>query len=125
MARGLNRVVLIGHVGRRPELRTTGSGARVATFSVATNRPPLGGERERTEWHRIVAWDDLAEWAAKRLDRGSRVYVEGRIESRGWSDRSGRQREMTEIVAHDVIVFEGRASGAEGTPAEERVVRER
>lgn len=109
MSRSLNLVVLIGHVGRRPELRTTASGARVATFSVATNRPPSSGEREATDWHRIVAWAGLAEWAEKRLDRGARVFVEGRVEYRSWSDRSGRRRDITEIVAADVIVFDSRA----------------
>lgn len=126
MSRSLNLVVLIGHVGRRPELRTTASGARVATFSVATNRgpratrvawgrdrPPSGGEREATDWHRIVAWDGLAEWAGRWLDRGARVFVEGRVEYGSWSDRSGRRRDITEIVAADLIVFDSRAGGGE------------
>ncbi|MGH7577632.1 MAG: single-stranded DNA-binding protein [Longimicrobiales bacterium] len=115
MGQSLNMVVLIGRVGRRPELRTTAFGARVATFSVATDRQRAGragGEREPTDWHRIVAWDSLADWTAKRLDRGSRVFVEGRVEYRSWSDRSGRRRDTTEIVAEDVMVFDTARAGS-------------
>jgi single-strand DNA-binding protein len=113
MNRSLNRVVLIGHAGARPELRTTRSGSRVATFSLATDRPVRPGEAEKTDWHRVVAWDGLAEWTAKWVDRGDRVFVEGRVEHRSWEDASGRSRQVTEVVAEDVMVFEGRAGGAD------------
>jgi single-strand DNA-binding protein len=114
MSVGLNRVFLLGHVGKRPQIRTTGTGARVATFSVATDRGwRAKGDQEKTDWHRVVVWDLLAEQAAKTLDKGDRVFVEGRIEYRSYEDASGRSRVVTEIVADDLIVFDSRAGGAE------------
>ncbi|MGH7505708.1 MAG: single-stranded DNA-binding protein [Longimicrobiales bacterium] len=112
MIRGLNRAVLIGNVGAKPEVRTAGSGVRVATFSLATTRPRGGRGGGATDWHRIVAWEPLAAVVERHVGKGDRVYVEGRLEYRSWTDRSGRTRTTTEIVAEDLIVFDGRARGA-------------
>lgn len=106
MSRSLNKAVLIGNVGADPEVRTAANGSRVATFSLATNRrwTDRGGrELEKTEWHRVVAWDPLAGIAEKSVRRGERVFVEGRIEHRTWEDSSGRTRYATEIVAQDLV----------------------
>ncbi|HET9982891.1 MAG TPA: single-stranded DNA-binding protein [Longimicrobiales bacterium] len=106
MSRGLNKAMLIGNVGADPELRTTTGGRRVATFSLATGRRFAtrdGGQQEKTEWHRIVAWDRLAETAERYVRRGERVYVEGRVEYRSWEDNAGHTRYATEIIAEDVL----------------------
>ncbi|MBX6363487.1 MAG: single-stranded DNA-binding protein [Gemmatimonadetes bacterium] len=108
MSRSLNKVMLIGNVGADPELRTTPGGRRVATFSLATGRRFTsrdGQQHEKTEWHRIVAWDRLAETAERAVRRGEPVYVEGRIEYRSWEDNAGRTRYATEIVADDLLVL--------------------
>jgi single-strand DNA-binding protein len=110
MSRSLNRAVLIGNVGGVPELRTTASGSRVATFSLATSRrwtDHTGRAQERTEWHRVVAWDPLAEVAARRLRKGDRVYLSGRVEYRSWDGPGGRRRHATEILAEDLILLGG------------------
>lgn len=108
MSRTLNKVVLIGNAGSEPEVRTTAGGSRVATFSVATNRSwtDQGGRRhQKTEWHRIVVWDPLIALVERRLRKGERVYLEGRIEYRGWTGRDGRRREVTEILAQELILL--------------------
>jgi single-strand DNA-binding protein len=112
----LNRAVLIGNVGGRPEIRTARSGARVATFSLATSRRPAGEDRGATEWHRVVAWQPLADVVERHIGKGNRVYVEGRLEYRRWTDRSGRERTTPEIIAEDLIVFDGRARGVAESP---------
>jgi single-strand DNA-binding protein len=116
MSGSLNRAMLIGHVGARPELRTNAAGVRVATFSLATGRPRSAGAESVTEWHRIVAWDALAVLIERRVDKGARLYVEGRVEYRSWTDRTGRSRTATEIIAEDVMLFESRARGAARSP---------
>lgn len=117
MSRSLNKALLIGHVGADPELRTTPSGRRVASFSVATSRrwqTQAGQTQERTDWHRVVAWDRLAEVVERFLKRGDRVYVEGRIEYRSWEDSSGRTRYATEIIAQELILLGEPRSGPVG-----------
>ncbi len=116
MSRSLNCAMLIGHVGGEPELRTTADGARVASFSVATSRRTRGpaGPAERTEWHRIIAWEALAETVQRLVRRGDRLFVEGRLEHRAWEDASGRMRYATEIVARDLILL----GEPHGPPAE-------
>jgi len=112
MSRSLNKAVLIGHVGADPEVRTTAGGARVATFSLATSRrwtTGNGREHEKTEWHRVVAWDRLAEVVERFVRKGDRVYAEGRLEYRSWQDASGRTRYATEIVAEELIPLGGSA----------------
>jgi len=106
--RSLNKVLILGRLGRDPEIRYTGSGKAVATFTVATSQTwkDQGGEnQERTEWHRIVAWDRLGEICNEYLTKGSQVYIEGRLQSRDWEDSNGNKRSTTEIVANDLIML--------------------
>ena len=102
---GINKVILVGHLGRDPELRYTQSGQPVANFTLATSESysKRDGEREeRTEWHRIVAWGRLAEICAEYLSKGRQIYIEGRIQTREWEDREGEKRRTTEIVAREM-----------------------
>jgi len=113
--RSLNKVMLIGHLGTDPELRHTPSGQAVATFSLATNEMRGGRDgqpgQERTEWHRIVAWARLAEICNEYLRKGRQLYVEGRIQTREWTDKQGTKRYTTEIVASDIVMLGGRGEG--------------
>ena len=112
--RSVNKAILIGNLGRDPELRHTASGKAVATFTVATNRTwtgPDGTAQEGTEWHNIVAWDRLAEICQQYLQKGRKVYIEGRIQTRSWDDKSGQKRYMTEIVANQMIILDSPGSG--------------
>lgn len=106
MAKGLNKVMLIGHLGNDPELRTTISGQSVTNFTIATNenfKDASGNWQDRTEWHRIVAWGKLAEICNQYLKKGRQVYVEGRLQTRSWEDnKSGEKRYTTEIVCSDM-----------------------
>jgi single-strand DNA-binding protein len=106
MGRSLNSAMLIGRLGADPDVRTTTGGNRVASLSLATSRfvPGAGGaERERTEWHKVIAWDALARLAERGCRRGDRIFVEGRIEQRSWQDAAGRTRYATEIIARELI----------------------
>jgi single-strand DNA-binding protein len=110
MSRSLNRAYLIGNVGGHPDIRTSASGSRVAIFSLATGRrwtDGAGRARERTEWHRIVAWDELVGVVERQLQKGERVYVQGRVEYRSWEGPSGQRRYATEIFAEEVIPLGG------------------
>lgn len=118
MSRSLNKAMLIGNLGADPEVRTTNSGAKVANFSLATNRQwtTAGGEKqEKTEWHRVICWNNkgaqLADVAERFLKKGDRVYVEGRIEYRTWEDREKQTRYVTEIIAREVIMLTPRGAG--------------
>ncbi|MGD2038607.1 MAG: single-stranded DNA-binding protein [Desulfobacterales bacterium] len=117
---GINKAILIGRLGSDPEVRYTPSGAAVANFSIATSEEwkdkDTGEKKERTEWHRIVAWRKLGEICGEYLEKGRQVYVEGRIQTRSWEDRDGNKRYTTEIVATDVQFLGGRDAGA-GTSA--------
>jgi single-strand DNA-binding protein len=98
----VNKVILVGNLGKDPELRYTPSGAAVATFSLATSERFKGKDgqmQEKTEWHNIVAWRNLAEICGKYLHKGKQVYIEGRIQTRSYDDRDGNKRYMTEIIA--------------------------
>jgi len=117
MSRSLNKAMIIGNLGADPEVRSTGSGTRVATLSIATSRRWTGRdgeERERTEWHRVVAWDRLAEICEEYLSKGDRVYIEGRIEYRQWEGKDGQTRYTTEIRAREMIMLGGRGGAAFG-----------
>lgn len=108
MANGLNKAILIGHLGRDPEVRYTPSGVAVANFSLATSETWTNkdGEKEtRTEWHRIVAFRRLGEICGEYLSKGKQVYIEGRIQTRDWEDRDGVKRYTTEIVANQMIML--------------------
>lgn len=116
MSRSLNRVQIIGNLGADPELRTTPSGARVATLSVATSRrwnDRQGQPQEKTEWHKVIFWEKLAEVCEKYLKRGDRVYVEGSIEYRQYEDKEGQTRYVTEIRGREMIMLGGRADSAQ------------
>lgn len=111
----VNKVILVGNLGKDPELRYTPSGAAVATFSLATTeryKDRDGNRQEKTEWHNIVAWRQLAEICGKYLHKGKQIYIEGRIQTRSYDDRDGNKRYITEIVA-DQMQMLGRA-GDEG-----------
>lgn len=117
MARSLNKVVLIGNLTRDPELRYTPQGTAVCTFGVATNRQWVtdsGEKKEDAEFHRIVAWNKLAEICSQLLTKGRKVYVEGRLQTRSWTGQDNQQRQTTEIVISDMIILDSRRDG--GTP---------
>lgn len=112
MARDLNKVMIIGRLGADPEMRYTPSGSPVTTFRVAAGRQwrDSGGEmREETEWFSVVAWNKLAEICNQYLSKGSRVYLEGRLQTRSWEDQqSGQMRSKIEVIASDMIILDGR-----------------
>jgi single-strand DNA-binding protein len=118
MAKSVNKVILIGNLGKDPEVKYTPSGTAVAKFSLATNeryKDKNGEWQDRTEWHNIVAWQRLAEIAGEYLKKGRSVYIEGRIQTRSWDDKqTGQKKYMTEIVANDLVLLGGRGEGGEG-----------
>jgi single-strand DNA-binding protein len=108
MSRGLNKVMIIGHLGRDPEMRYTPAGRPVTTFSVATSRSWSTGEgerREETEWFNVVAWGSLAEICNQHLRKGQQVYIEGRLQTRRWDDQEGKKHFATELVAQEMIIL--------------------
>jgi single-strand DNA-binding protein len=115
MARSLNKAELIGNLTRDPELRYTPSGAAVCTFGLATNRywtTDSGEKKEDVEFHRIVAWNKLAELCAQLLAKGRKVYIEGRLQTRKWTGQDGLERTTTEIVINDMIILDSRGAVA-------------
>jgi single-strand DNA-binding protein len=115
MSRSLNKAMLIGNVGADPEVRTTASGTRVASLSLATNRrwtDSDGRTREKTDWHRVIAWDRLADVVDRFVKRGDRLFVEGRVEYRSWEDASGQTRSATEIIAQELILLDAAKADA-------------
>jgi single-strand DNA-binding protein len=118
MARSLNKVTLIGNLTRDPELRFTPQGTAVCTFGVATNRQwttESGEKKEDAEFHRVVAWNKLAEICSQLLKKGRKVYVEGRLQTRSWTGQDGAQRSSTEIVISDMIILDSRQATGEVT----------
>ena len=118
MARGVNKVILVGNLGRDPETRYMPNGNPVTNVSVATSQQwrdrDSGEQRERTEWHRVVFFNRLAEIAGEYLKRGSKVYIEGRLQTRDW-ERDGQKHYTTEIVANEMQMLDGRG-GADAAP---------
>lgn len=116
MARGINKVILIGNLGADPDVRYTASGAAVSNINIATTETwrdkESGEQQERTEWHRVVFFGRLAEIVAEYLRKGSQVYVEGRLQTRKWQDKEGNDRYTTEIVANEMQMLGGRGGGA-------------
>lgn len=116
MARGINKVIIIGNIGADPEVRYLPSGSAVANISVATSESwkdkQTGEKQERTEWHRIVLFNRLGEIAGEYLRKGSKVYIEGRLQTRKWQDKSGQDRYTTEIVANDMQMLDSRGGGS-------------
>ncbi len=111
---GVNKVILVGNIGRDPELRHTKNGTAVTGFSLATSEKWTGkdgNKEEKTEWHRIVAWGKLGEICAEYLSKGKQVYIEGRLQTREWEDTDGNKKQTTEIVASNMTML-GQASGS-------------
>jgi single-strand DNA-binding protein len=124
---GINKVILIGNLGKDPELRHTPQGQAVANFSLATSEnwtDKNGQKQERTEWHRVVVWGKTAELVAKYLSKGRKAFVEGKLQTRAWDDKEGQKRYTTEIIATSVQFLdsaasrsaEGGSTGPEGDP---------
>lgn len=109
MAKGVNKVILVGRLGTDPEVRYTPSGAAVANFNLATNRSVKdkdGNWSDETDWHRIVVWNKTAEFCKEYVKKGNRVYIEGRLQTRSWEDNDGNKRYTTEVVAFDLQLLE-------------------
>ena len=120
MARGINKAIIVGNLGRDPEVRYTANGNAIANITVATTeswKDKQSGERqEKTEWHRVVFFGRLAEIAGEYLKKGSQVYIEGRLQTRKWEDKSGQERYTTEIVASEMQMLGSRGGGASEAP---------
>lgn len=111
----VNKVILVGRLGRDPETRFTGGGQAVANFTLATDstyKDRSGERQKRTEWHRIVAWAKLAEICQQYLKKGSLIYIEGRLQTREWEDKAGQKRTTTEIVASEMRMLGSRGDSA-------------
>ncbi len=126
MARGINKVILIGNLGNDPDVRYTAGGAAVSNISLATTEAwkdrESGEQQERTEWHRVVFFGRLAEIVAEYLKKGSQVYIEGKLQTRKWTDKDGNDRYTTEIVANEMQMLGSRSGGGDyskSAPAEE------
>lgn len=118
MAKSVNKVILIGNLGKDPEVKYTPSGTPVAKLTLATNerfKDKAGEWQDRTEWHNVVAWQRLAEIAGEYLKKGSKVYIEGRLQTRSWDDKQTNQKKyMTEVVAADLVLLGGRGESGGG-----------
>jgi single-strand DNA-binding protein len=118
MARGINKVIIIGNLGQDPETRYMPSGAAVTNFTVATNESwkdkQTGEQKDRTEWHRVAMFNRLAEIAAEYLRKGSQVYIEGKLRTRKWQGQDGNDRYTTEIIADEMQMLGGRGDGGGG-----------
>ncbi|MFH2046908.1 MAG: single-stranded DNA-binding protein [Pseudomonadota bacterium] len=112
---GLNKVMLIGRLGKDPEIRYTNAGVAIANFTIATSEDwkdkASGEKKERTEWHRIVAFGKLGEICGEYLSKGKQIYIEGRLQTRAWDDKDGNKRYTTEIVASDMQFLDRKDSG--------------
>jgi single-strand DNA-binding protein len=120
MAGGVNKVILIGNLGKDPEVRFTPAGAAVANFNIATNESwtdKSGQKQERTEWHRIVVWGKTAELCGEYLKKGRQCYLEGRLQTREWTDKEGKKNYTTEVVAQTVQFLGGGPGRSEGAGA--------
>jgi single-strand DNA-binding protein len=121
MARGVNKVILIGHLGADPETRAMPSGSSVANLRIATTESwrdkQSGEQQERTEWHRVALFGRLAEIAGEYLRKGSQVYIEGSLRTRKWQDKQGQERYTTEIVGNEMHMLGGRGGAGAGAPA--------
>lgn len=117
MARGINKVILVGNLGNDPEVRYAANGSAIANISVATTDSwkdkNTGEQQEKTEWHRVVMFNRLGEIAGEYLKKGSQVYIEGRLQTRKWQDQSGQDKYSTEIVANEMQMLGGRGGGSE------------
>jgi single-strand DNA-binding protein len=117
MPGGLNKVMVIGNVGRDPEMRYTPSGSAVTSFSVAVSRrwtTPDNQQREETEWFNVVAWDKLGEMCNQLITKGRKVYIEGRLQTRSWEAQDGQKKYRTEVVAATMLLLDNRPPGTGG-----------
>jgi len=118
MARSVNKVILVGRLGKDPELKYTSSGTPFCRFSMATddswNDKASGERQERTEWHNVVVWDRLAEICNQYLTKGKLVYIEGSLQTREWDDQDGNKRRTTEVRARDMVMLSSSSDGAGG-----------
>ena len=117
-SRSINKVTLIGNLGKDPELRYTSSGVAVATFTCATNeswKDQDGNVQEKTQWHSLVAWRKLAEIVGEYLKKGSKIYIEGRLQYRTYDDKNGVKRYVTEIVVDELLMLDSKGSGGESS----------
>ena len=120
---GVNKVILVGRLGRDPEVRYTPSGTAVANFSIATSEQWTnkdGEKQERTEWHKIVAWRRLGEICGEYLHKGSQIYIEGRLQTRDWEDRDGNKRYTTEVIAQNMQMLGSADKGGRAETTDER-----
>ncbi len=127
MGRGLNKVMLIGNLGRDPEMRYTPSGKPVTSFTMGvtyTWHDADGERREQTEWFNIIAWSGLAEVCKQFLHKGQRVYIEGRLQTRRWQDNAGEERSATEVVAREMIMLDDSHSPAGASYPEQAVIED-
>ena len=118
----INRVTLVGRLGRDPEMRQTGTGNPVVNFSVATNeswKDKNGEQQERTEWHKVIAWGRLAEICNEYLTKGKQVYIEGRLQTNEWEDKDGNKRYTTEVVANEMKMLGTRSEEGYTSPSEQ------
>lgn len=115
MAKSVNKVILVGNLGKDPEIKYTSTGTPVAKFSIATNegyKDKSGQWQDRTEWHNIVAWQRLAEIVGEYVKKGSKVYIEGRLQTSSWDDKeTGQKKYKTEIIANDLVLLDRRGEG--------------
>ncbi len=123
----LNKAMIIGRLTRDPEARSTPQGANVTSFSLATNfvwTNPAGERQEKVEYHNIVAWRKLGEICAQYLQKGRKVYIEGRLQTRNYTDKDGNQKYRTEIIADNMIMLDTKSTGQREMPQKENAVRE-
>ncbi len=124
MARGVNKVILIGNIGKEPETRFSAGGAAITNITLATSESwkdkQTGENQERTEWHRVVFFGRLAEIAGEYLKKGSKVYVEGSLRTRKWTDQSGQDKYTTEIVANEMQMLDGRQQDDDHQPRQQQ-----
>jgi len=120
MARGINKVIIVGNLGGDPETRYMPSGSAVTNLTVATNESwkdkQTGEQKDRTEWHKVAMFNRLAEIAAEYLRKGSQVYIEGKLRTRKWQDKNGQDRWTTEIIADEMQMLGGRGGGGGAAP---------
>ncbi len=119
MAKSVNKVILLGNVGKDPEIRATGSGTAVASFSIATSerfKDKTGNWQDRTEWHNLVAYQRLAEIVRDYVKKGTKLYIEGRLQTSSWDDKTtGQKKYRTEIIVNDLSLLSGRGEGGESS----------
>jgi len=124
MARGINKVILVGNLGNDPEVRYTPSGGAVANITIATSETwkdkNSGQKQEKTEWHRVVMFNRLGEIAGEYLKKGSKVYVEGKLQTRKWQDKNGQDRYTTEIVANEMQMLDSRGGTGDFAPSQQQ-----